>query len=56
MVTLDKGVPERLERATQSHKQFQGTEIEGRRRSDHMRRQEKQGTLEIWDCPSAFIW
>ena len=35
MVTLDKGVPERLEGATQSHTQFQGTEIKGSRCSGH---------------------
>ena len=38
MVTLDKGVPERLEGATQPRTKFQGTEIKGRRCSDHIRR------------------
>ena len=56
MVTLDKGVPERLEGATQPHTKFQGTEIKERICSDHTRRQEKQSTMENWDCPSAFIW
>ena len=54
MVTLDKGVPERLEGATQPQTQFQGTEIEGWRCSDHTRRQEKQSALKNWDFPSAF--
>ena len=49
-------VPERLEGATQPHTQFQESEIEGWRRSDHTRRQEKQGTLNNWDFPSAFSW
>ena len=56
MVSLDKGVPERLEGATQPHTQFQGTEIKGRRSSDHMRRQEKQSTMKNCDRPSAFTW
>ena len=53
---LDKGVPERLEGATQLHTHFQGTEIKGRRCSDHTRRQEKQCILKNWDFPSAFTW
>ena len=56
MVTLDKEVPETLEGATKPGTQFQRTEIEERRRSDHTRRQEKHGTLENWDCRSAFTW
>ena len=56
MVTLDKEVPDTLEGATQPGTQFQGTEIEERRRSDHTRRREKHGTLENWDCRSAFTW
>ena len=56
MVTLGKGVPERLEGATQPQTQFHGTELEGWRRSDHTRRQEKQSTLKNWDFPSAFTW
>ena len=56
MVTLDKEVPETLEGATQPGPQFQGTEIEERRRSDHRRRQGKHGTLENWDCQSVFTW
>ena len=34
---LDKGVPKILEGATQSHTQFQGTEIKGSRCSGHTR-------------------
>ena len=56
MVTLDKEVPEKLEGATQPGTQFQGTEIEERRRSGHTGRQEKDGVLENWDCRSAFTW
>ena len=56
LVTLDKGVPARLEGATQPHTQFQGTDTEGRRRSDYTRQQEKQGTPKNWDFPSAFTW
>ena len=55
-VTLDKRVSERLVGATQQHTQFQGTEIKGRRGSDHMRQREKQRTLENWDRPSIFTW
>ena len=56
MVTLDKEVPETLEGATQPGTQFQGTEIEERKLSDHTRRREKYGTLENWDSRSAFTW
>lgn len=37
MVRMDKGLRGRLERATQPCTQFQGTEINGRRFSDHTR-------------------
>ena len=56
MVTLDKGVLESLNGATQSRTQFLGTEIKERGCSDHTRRREKQSTLENWDRPSAFTW
>ena len=46
MVTLDKGVLESLNGATQSRTQFLGTEIKERGCSDHTRRREKQSTLE----------
>ena len=56
MVTLDKGVPARVEGPTQSPTQIKGTEFKGRRCSDHMRKRGKQSTLENWNGPSAFIW
>ena len=54
MVTMDKGLPERLEGGTHPRTQFQRTKIKGGRYSDHTRRQEKQ--LVHQDCPSAFVW
>ena len=46
MIKFDKGVTERIEGATQPRTQFQGTEIKGRRCSDHTRRLKKPSTLE----------
>ena len=46
MITLDKGVPERLEGVTQPRTHFQGTETKERRCSDHTRQGKQQRTLE----------
>lgn len=46
MITLDKGVPERLEGVTQPRTHFQGTETKERRFSDHTRQGKKQKTPE----------
>ena len=56
MVRMDKGLRGRIERATQPCTQFQGTEINGRRFSDHTRHSEERSTFENCDCPSGFTW